>query len=98
MRVGFSSEGETALTEFLRTGAMAAFAIVDHHLASRSYMVGERPTIADISMAGYVYFDEPTGFGLGSIPKIRAWAKRLSTLSGWAHPYDLMSRATAAAS
>lgn len=71
-----------------------AFAIVDHRLEGRTYMVGERPTIADISMAGYVYFDERTGIDLASFPRIRAWARRLSALPGWAHPYDLMPRAT----
>lgn len=94
LHVGFRLEGETALTEFLRAQATTAFAIVDHHLEGRTYMVGERPTIADISMAGYVYFDERTGIDLASFPRIRAWAKRLSALPGWAHPYDLMPRAT----
>ena len=93
LHVGFRLEGETALTEYLRTQATTAFAIVDHHLESGSYMVGERPTIADISMAGYVYFDERTGIDLATFPHIRAWAKRLSALPGWAHPYDLMPRA-----
>lgn len=93
LHVGFRLESESALTEFLRTQAETAFAVVDHHLESRNYMVGERPTIADISMAGYVYFDERTGIDLEAFRQIRAWAKRLSALPGWAHPYDLMPRA-----
>ena len=94
LHVGFRRKGETVLTEFLRMQAMAAFSIVEHHLESNSFMVGERPTIADISMAGYAYFDERTGIDLASYPRTRAWAKRLSALPGWAHPYDLMPRAT----
>ncbi len=93
MRVGFRMEGETAVTEFLRTQAMAAFSIVELHLRSRPFMVGDRPTIADISMAGYTYFDENTGIDLAQFPRTREWAKRLSALPGWAHPYDLMPRA-----
>lgn len=93
LRVGFRMEGETAVTEFLRTQTTAAFSIVEHHLQSRIFMVGERPTIADISMAGYMYFDEKTGIDLATFPWTREWAKRLSALPGWAHPYDLMPRA-----
>ena len=91
--VGFKMEGETALTEFLRTQATAAFSVVEHHLQSHIFMVGERPTIADISIAGYVYFDEKTGIDMTKFPRIRKWAKHLSSLPGWAHPYDLMPRA-----
>ena len=94
LRVGFWKEGESALTEFLRTQAIAAFSIVERHLESRTFIVGDRPTIADISMAGYMYFDEDTGIDLAAFPSTKAWAKRLSTLPGWAHPYDLMPRAT----
>lgn len=94
MHIGFKMEGETAVTEFLRTQATAAFSIVERHLEDNTYMVGERPTIADISMAGYTYFDEKTGIDLASYPQTREWAKRLSALPGWAHPYDLMPRAT----
>lgn len=93
LRVGFRMEGETAVTEFLRTQATAAFSIVEHHFQSRTFMVGERPTIADISMAGYMYFDEKTGIDLATFPWTREWAKRLSALPGWAHPHDLMPRA-----
>lgn len=94
LHVGFRNEGETALTEFLRAQAVAAFSIVEHHLEGKTYMVGERLTIADISMAGYAYFDERTGIDLANYPRTREWAKRLSALTGWAHPYDLMPRAT----
>ncbi len=94
LRVGFKMEGETAVTEFLRTQAITAFSVVEHHLQSRIFMVGERPTIADISLAGYVYFDEKTGIDLANFPRTREWAQRLTALPGWAHPYDLMPRAT----
>ena len=94
LRIGFRMEGESALTEFLREQAIAAFAIVEHHLQSRMFMVGEQPTIADISMVGYMYFDEQTGIDLVAFPLIREWANRLAALPGWAHPYDLVPRAT----
>ena len=93
LRVGFNMEAESAVTEFLRTQATAAFSVVERHLQSRIFMVGEQPTIADISMAGYMYYDEKTGIDLAEFPRTRKWATRLSALPGWAHPYDLMPRA-----
>lgn len=52
--VGFRIKGETELTEFLRAQGTAAVSIVEHHLQSRAFMVGDRPTIADISLVGYM--------------------------------------------
>lgn len=43
--------GETPVTGFLRERAVAAYGIVDTHLADRLFMLGERPTIADLSLA-----------------------------------------------
>ena len=55
---GIQKAGDPAVIEFLRGRAKSAFAIVDKHLAGRAFMVGERPTIADLSMVGYLYYPE----------------------------------------
>lgn len=47
--------GESDVTRFLRERARAAYQIVDAHLAKTPFMVGGRLTIADLSLAGYVY-------------------------------------------
>ena len=67
-------------------------AIVDKRLATRSFMLGERPTIADISLAGYLYYPaEEFGFDIpGTHPSIAKWLDRLKALPGWKHPYELM--------
>ncbi|ARJ42939.1 glutathione S-transferase [Pantoea alhagi] len=93
MLVGLRKSGESEVTKFLRMQAENAFATVENHLKDREFIVSNRPTIADISMAGYVYFTDDTGIRLESYPQTRAWAQRLTTLPGWAHPYDLMPRA-----
>jgi glutathione S-transferase len=89
---GLQKTGETPVTEFLRSRAVGAFALVEKHLAGRDFIVGDRPTIADISMAGYLYFPEETGIDRDKFPGINAWAGRIAALPGWAHPYDLMRR------
>ncbi len=89
---GLQKSGETPVTEFLRARAVGAFALVEKHLAGRAFIVGNRPTIADISMVGYLYFTEETGIDRAAFPNINAWAGRIAALPGWAHPYDLMRR------
>jgi glutathione S-transferase len=90
--VGLQKTGESPVTEFLRGRAIGAFAIVEKHLAGQDFIVGGRPTIADLSMAGYLYFTEDTGIDRAAFPNIEDWTKRIAALPGWAHPYDLMRR------
>jgi glutathione S-transferase len=93
--VGIQKSGDPAVIEFLKGRANTAYAIVDKHLHGRAFMLGERPTIADISMAGYLYYPEQTGFDRSVYANVEAWAKRISDLPGWKHPYELMPRARA---
>jgi glutathione S-transferase len=50
-----------AILSFLRSRVEASFAIVDKHLMDRPFVLGDRPTVVDFSMAGYVYYppEEP---------------------------------------
>ncbi|HEX9449172.1 MAG TPA: glutathione S-transferase family protein [Dongiaceae bacterium] len=87
---GLQKTGETPVTEFLRARALSAFGLVEKHLTDRSFLVGDRLTIADLSLAGYVFYDEPTGIDRSQFPHIQAWADRIAAQPGWQHPYDLM--------
>ena len=88
--VGIQKTGETPVTEFLRGRAQTAFGMVEKHLAGRDFLLGDRPTIADISMVGYLYYTEETGLDRAPFPNITGWAKRIAALPGWTPPYDLM--------
>jgi glutathione S-transferase len=83
---------DPALLKFLMQRIEAAFAIADKHLAGSSYVVGDKPTIADFSLAGYVYYpaDETEIDVATSYPHVHAWSERLKALPGWKHPYDLL--------
>ena len=50
----------------------------------------DRPTIADISMCGYLYFDDEIGLDWEQYPHVDAWLQRIKQLPNWKHPYDLM--------
>ena len=89
---GLQKVGESPVTEFLRSRAVGAFQLVEKHLAGRDFVAADRPTIADISMVGYLYFDEETGIDRAQFPNIARWTERVAALPGWAHPYKLMRR------
>ena len=79
--------------EFLRGRVTAAWKIVEAHLAHTPFLVAGRPTIADLSLAGYVYYTEETGLDTAKLfPNIIAWSERIKALPGWQGPYDLMPR------
>lgn len=87
---GLQKTGETPVTEFLRGRARSAFFILEKHLASRDFVVGDRLTIADISLCGYVFYDEDTGINRADFPNIEKWKARIAAMPGWKHPYDMM--------
>ena len=66
--------------------------IVDKRLAKAPFLLGPRPTIADVSLAGYFYYPpEEFGFDIAKDhPHIGAWMERIKALPGWKHPYELM--------
>lgn len=80
---------------FLRGRVEAALAVADKHFADRAFVIGERPTIADLSLAGYMFYpNAETGFDLAvSHPHLHAWRGRIAALPGWRPPYDLMPSA-----
>lgn len=77
---------------FMQARLKSAYTVLDGHLASRRWMVGDSATIADLSCCGYLYYPEPYGFDRKDWPHIDRWLDRIATLPGWQHPYDLMTR------
>lgn len=69
-----------------------AFGIVDKHLAGARYLVGDAPTIADISLSGYLFYPAAeSGYEVaGRFPNIAAWLERVRAMPGWANPYDVL--------
>jgi glutathione S-transferase len=90
--VGLVRQGHPAVTDFLRGRVVNAFGIVEKHLAGRPFLLGDRPTIADFSLVGYLYYEEDTGVDLLQFPQILAWRDRIAQLPGWKPPYALMPR------
>jgi glutathione S-transferase len=84
--------GDPAVLAFLKGRIDGNLAIIDKRLAKGAFLLGDRPTIADLSMLGYLYYPaEEFGFDIpGAHRNIAAWLDRIKALPGWKHPYDLM--------
>ena len=75
---------------FMQARLKAAYTVLNTHLETRSWMVGDQVTIADTACCGYLYYPEPFGFDRADWPHIDRWLDRIAALPGWKHPYDLM--------
>jgi len=84
--------GDPAVLAFLKGRIDGNLAIVEKRLSTRPFVLGERPTIADISLVGYLYYPaEEFGFDIAAThPSIGKWLDRVKALPGWKHPYELM--------
>ena len=83
---------DPAVLEFLKGRADGALTVVDKHLSAVPFLLGQRPTIADFSLVGYMVYPEiETGYDLAALfPNIHAWTERIKNLPGWKAPYDLL--------
>jgi len=79
------------VADFLEKRMRGALGILDRHLDGRTWVVGGDPTIADLSICGYLFFSEEFGVDwAGEYPNVGIWLGRIAGLKGWEHPYDLM--------
>ena len=87
----FEKTGETPVTEFLRTRSSGALAVLNEWLKTRKFVVANRPTIADLSMCGYLFWPDEIGVNWNKdFPNIARWLNDIANLPGWVHPYELM--------
>ena len=58
-------------------------ATLDAHLAARDWLVGDGPTIADVSVFAYTHVAGDAGFELERYPAVVAWLDRVRALPGF---------------
>lgn len=93
-----ASAPEPAVMTWLKSRIDAAYGVVNTHLATRRYLVGDSPTIADFSLSAYLFYPpEESGYDIaGQFPHIAAWVERLKAVPGWQEPYQMMPGAQVA--
>jgi glutathione S-transferase len=68
-----------AQLEQKRTLGYAALGVMEQHLATRTFFVGERYSIADIALYAYTHVADEGGFDLAPYRAIAAWLERVRT-------------------
>ncbi len=79
----------------------AALEVLDEHLAERSFLVGERCSIADVSNFAYTHVAPDAGYDLDRYPEVGAWLARVREQPGFVDdlaPYPENARAGASRS
>lgn len=88
----FTDSADPGVLAFLEGRVRNALDILDRHLAARPFALGDRPTIIDLSLCGYLY-SPASELGLdlhARHPAIAAWLERFAGIPGWRSPYDLL--------
>jgi glutathione S-transferase len=57
--------------------------LLDDHLATREFFVGDRYTIADIAIYGYTHLAHEAGIDLEPDENLRAWFDRVEQQPGY---------------
>jgi glutathione S-transferase len=88
----FTPSPDPQVLEFLRKRLDDCLGIAEQHFHNRRFVAGDQPTVADLSMAGYLFFPkEETGYDFAaSHPAVNAWLERIAAIPGWRAPYDLL--------
>ena len=72
------------------TEARAALAVLEHELGKSEWIVGKKPTIADIGIYGVIRYAPEANIDLSHYPSLVAWKKRFEDLPGFATPEMLL--------
>lgn len=64
-------------------GGYRALDLMEQHLERQAFLVGERCSIADISLFAYTSVAEEGGFELAPYSAVRAWIGRIEALPGY---------------
>ena len=63
--------------EAKQAGGHKALKVMENQLSKTDYLVGDRLTIADISLYGYTHVADEGGFDLSEYPSILTWIARI---------------------
>jgi glutathione S-transferase len=91
-RRAFTPDPDPQVQAFLKARIDDFLGILGQRVQDRRFIVGDRPTVVDLSMCGYLSFPaEESGYDLAAEHKaVHAWLERIAALPGWRAPYDLL--------
>ena len=87
----FRTGCDPAVLAWLESRLRADLDVLNAHLGqSGGFVVGGKLSIADCSLAGYLYWLNDAGLEIANWPQVEAWLTRLSEREHWQHPNELM--------
>lgn len=86
----FMGKGDTPEAEFMQGRMVQAIKTLNRHLDGRDWTVGSRPTIADISMIGYLYWPDHYNVNWDDYPNVKIWLERIANLPNYKTPEDIL--------
>lgn len=78
------------VNQFLLGRMKGAYSVLDAHLDGRDWVVGDGPTIADLSLCAYLFWNAQYGIDWVDYPHIDKWLGRIKALPGWKPAEALM--------
>jgi len=66
-----------------RAGGNAALTVMERHLATHKFMVGEALSIADIALYAYTHVADEAEFDLAAYPAVTTWLDRVRARPGY---------------
>ncbi len=67
----------------------AALAVMEGHLAARSFFVDDKYSIADIALYAYTHVAPDGGLELGAYPRVREWLSRVAAQADYVRLLDV---------
>ena len=88
----FTPNPDPQVLKYFRRRLDDFLSILDRHLSTNAFAIGDRPTVADFSMMAYLHYPaRETGYDFASShPAVHAWLQRMAALPGWKSAYDLL--------
>lgn len=78
----FTPDPDPAIVAARQAGGRKALAAMERRLGAHEFLVGERYSIADISLYGYTHVAHEAGLTLADYPGVAAWARRVASQPG----------------
>ncbi len=86
----FLPDTPAAVVEHYRVRSVNALDQLQAALHNRRFLVGESPTIADLSCCGYLFWADEARLDLARWPAVARWLGRIAELPRWRSPRDLL--------
>jgi glutathione S-transferase len=66
----------------------SASSILEAHLSSRDWLLGDTPSYADFRMATFLPFNDAAKLPLDGFPAVKRWYARLDDIHAWRQPFE----------